>query len=149
MGFGARPAWKHRGMGSRRVVLIACVVAATGTLLGGCGREGARDAVRQTAERFYGAVQAKDGAKACAALEADTREQLEKEEMKPCDEAVLAVELQGGPATRAKVWETSAEVHLAGGDTVFLDETDDGWRVSAAGCKPTTEQEPYDCELAS
>jgi hypothetical protein len=32
------------------------------------------------------------------------------------------------------------------GDMAFLDRTNEGWRVSAAGCKPRG-QTPADCEL--
>jgi hypothetical protein len=41
----------------------------------------------------------------------------------------------------------SAVMRLAEGGSDFLDEGPDGWRISAAGCEPTTPQQPYDCEL--
>ena len=45
---------------------------------------------------------------------------------------------------------TDAKVDLDGGDSVFLEETPAGWRVTAAGCKPVPDQEaPYDCEIES
>jgi hypothetical protein len=37
-------------------------------------------------------------------------------------------------------------VKLAG-DTLFLDQTSTGWKISAAGCRLTSPDEPYDCEL--
>jgi hypothetical protein len=57
-----------------------------------------------------------------------------------------------GLTTRARVAETSvyvttASVALAGGGTLFLDEAAHGWEVSAAGCRPTAPDLPYDCEL--
>jgi hypothetical protein len=136
-------------MGRRSTVLLACLLVASTGLLTGCVRDGARDAARGATERFYGAVRSHNGAAACAELSSYTRDQLEKNEMKPCEQAVLGLQLRGSNAAGATVTETSAEVHLAHGDTVFLDETRDGWRVSAAGCRPTTEQEPYECELES
>jgi hypothetical protein len=47
----------------------------------------------------------------------------------------------------ARVYVTSASVALASGGTMFLDEAADGWEVSAAGCRPTTDDLPYDCAL--
>jgi hypothetical protein len=136
-------------VGSRGSIAIACLFFAGALAASGCGRGGAHDAVKQTAERFYHAVQARDGSAACELLGDETRKQLEKDEMKPCDQAVFELELQGSRADAATVTETSAEVHLAHGDTVFLDEGPDGWQVSAAGCKPGSDQEPYDCEVES
>ena len=45
------------------------------------------------------------------------------------------------------MFSNEAAVHLAGGDTVFLDETTDGWRVSALGCTEQTPDTPADCEV--
>jgi hypothetical protein len=42
---------------------------------------------------------------------------------------------------------TSASVALARGGAIFLDEAADGWEISAAGCRPTGDDLPYDCEL--
>ena len=43
-------------------------------------------------------------------------------------------------------WVTSGQVVLDG-DTLFLDDTSRGWKVAAAGCRPTAPREPYDSEL--
>jgi hypothetical protein len=43
-----------------------------------------------------------------------------------------------------EVWGRDAQVRL-GGDTVFLTETDAGWRVTAA-CRPRGEA-PYECQV--
>lgn len=132
----------------RRVVVpVSLLLAATG--LGGCG--GKDDgAASRAAERFYAAVAQRDGDTACAQLEQSTLEALEHEEKSACPKAVLSLELSGSEADSATVWITSAQVRLRRGDTVFLDETPDGWRVAAAGCKPQPgEEEPYQCEVES
>ena len=70
---------------------------------------------------------------------------------KPCPEAVLALKLSGARVTAEQAYVTEAKVETDGGDSVFLEETgDDGWLVTAAGCRPTPDQEaPYDCEVES
>jgi hypothetical protein len=45
-----------------------------------------------------------------------------------------------------QVYETDAAATFAGGRIAYLDLTDTGWRVSAAGCTPQGEA-PADCEL--
>ncbi len=129
------------------VAAICAVVVAAAA--GGCGG-GDDQAASRVAERFYAAVQAKDGQAACAQLEESTLEALEHEEESPCAEAVLSLKLSGSRADSATVWLTSAQVRLRAGDTVFLDETEAGWRVAAAGCQPQAgEEQPYQCEVES
>jgi hypothetical protein len=131
----------------REVASVSLLLAAAA--VGGCSGED-DEAASRSAERFYAAVEARDGAAACAQLEESTREALEHEEKSPCAEAVLSLELSGAEAESATVWVTSAQVRLRDGDTVFLDETPDGWRVAAAGCKPQAgEEQPYQCEVES
>ena len=45
------------------------------------------------------------------------------------------------------VYVTSAAVSLLDGGTLFLDEAPDGWEISAAGCRPSAPDRPFDCEL--
>ena len=63
-------------------------LAAIAGTTGGCGGDRSGDAAR-VAERFYAAVAAKDGARACTQLTPGTATQLEKDEGKPCAEAVV------------------------------------------------------------
>jgi hypothetical protein len=114
--------------------------------LSGCGAgAGERDA-RMTAGRFEAAIQARDGAAACRQLSDSASSKLESSEKKPCEEAILSVGLKPSRAVvDSSVWVTSAQVRLAH-DTLFLDDTSRGWRISAAGCRPQPGQ-PYDCEL--
>jgi hypothetical protein len=112
----------------------------------GCGTDtDERDASR-AAEQLYAAVAAKHGGAACQTLTPAAAHALEQQEREPCARAVTSVQLSESRVSRVRVYETSAAVSFAGGDTAFLDHTDQGWRVSAAGCKPMG-QEPADCEL--
>src|SRR3712207_7370715 len=66
--------------------------------------------------------------------------QLEKDEQKPCPMAVLELELAGvTPATTA-VYVEQAKADFRGGDSVFLEETKNGWRVSAARSEEHTSE---------
>ena len=128
---------------TRSVVALALVAAA----LCGCGRSGDRQTVRAVAVQFYAAVDRHDGARACALLSADTRKALEEQESQPCDKAVERLDLTGGPVGSVGVYSTEAAVELRGGDTVFLQDTKHGWRIAAAGCRPSGHDEPADCDL--
>ncbi|HYI80554.1 MAG TPA: hypothetical protein VEW67_06815 [Thermoleophilaceae bacterium] len=137
-------------MGAKRnLTLVVIAGVGVGFPLAGCGAtdsEGARDA----AQRLYVAYSDDDGAAACATLSDDTRKQLVEDEQKPCPEAVLELDLSGTATVGAEAYVTEAKVETDGGDSVFLEETGDGWRVTAAGCRPAPGREaPYDCEVES
>ena len=118
--------------------------------LAGCGAGGEDERAARVAEQFYSAVAEKDGSTACAQLSESTLTELEKDEMSPCRRAVTELELSGAAVERSTVYVTSALVELRGGDRVFLDRTPEGWKVSAAGCKPEGgEEQPDDCEIES
>ena len=126
-----------------RAGVAAC---AAGLMLAGCGTAADQRKARIATERFYAAVSAKDGGTACAQLSPDTRSQLVKDESEPdCAKAVLKLKLHGTRASVVHVYSTSAEVVLAGGDTVFLGETKGGWRIEAVGCR-RVDKGPYECE---
>jgi hypothetical protein len=124
------------------LALIALAVAA-------CGRSGDRTSVRAAAESFYADVAGQDGARACRWLSTDTRQALEKDESEPCARAVEHLELSGRRARRVEVHSTNAAVTLRGGDTVYLETTPQGWRISAAGCRDPAYDKPADCEVES
>ena len=135
------------GVGGRR---LAVVLAATALVLTGCGRGGDQRAASVVTERFLSAVEAKDGAQACAELSDDTVKALESQMAKPCAQAVVDVEVKPSAVARAQVFITNAKVDLADGESAFLDRTPAGWRLSAVGCKPQGAKpadRPYDCEL--
>ena len=116
------------------------------TAAAGCGSgSGERDAQR-AAEKLYTAVAEEHGRAACATLTPAAAHALEQQEGESCARAVTSLALSGSRASRVRVYETSAAVSFEGGETAFLDHTDEGWRVSAAGCKPMG-HEPADCEL--
>src|SRR4051812_8094307 len=62
-----------------------------------------------------------------------------------CADALADVPLQGGEVSSVQIWGGDAQVRL-GGDTLFLTQTDTGWKVTAAGCESRGEA-PYDCEV--
>jgi hypothetical protein len=142
---GPTPGEEVTVVGSRillAVLLIAVPLAACGT----GARE--RDAAA-VAERFHAALEQGDGKAACDELSAQTASKVERQEGKPCEQAILTLELpKGGTAAVRRVEVTSAYIRLPGGSADFLDEGPDGWKVSAAGCRPgSSSDQPYDCEV--
>jgi hypothetical protein len=129
------------------------ITVAAGTcallVLAACGNSDDVREARLTASGLYAAVEAKRGAAACRRLGEAARKALEQQERRACPEAVVKLELSGPRVLSVSVFETSAAARMAGGDTVFLDDTAGGWRVSAAGCRPAGRERPYDCELES
>lgn len=132
-------------MGTKGAVLACLLVTLA---ISGCGKgERGADAaaVRQ---RFHAALEAGDGQAACDELSEETASKLEQEEKKPCDEAILVLDLaKGGTVGATDVYERSAFAFLSEGSADFLDEGPEGWTVSATGCKPTPSDQPYECEL--
>ena len=46
----------------------------------------------------------------------------------------------------------NAKVDLTNGSSAFLEDTKDGWRISALGCRPTggnPEEQPQGCAVES
>jgi len=129
----------------RSVALLALAVCAVG-----CGRAGDRADARAVTVRFLTALERGDGTLACAQLSPDTRAALVKEEGKPCREAVGSLGLQASPVTRLQLYVTNAKADLANGDSAFLSQGAQGWRLSAVGCRPARGKPadaPYDCAL--
>jgi hypothetical protein len=128
-----------------RVALSACVLA---VVIAGCGTGGRADDAAAVAERFHAALESGDGTAACDELSEETASKLEQQEKKPCEKAILELELpEGGTVAVRRVEERSAYAGLAEGTADFLDEGPEGWKVSAAGCEPTAPEQPYECEL--
>ena len=124
-------------------------VAVLALALAGCGRSGDRANVRSIAEGFYAAAGAHDGARACTWLSPDARQALEQDQSEPCARAVEQLKLSGNGARRVEVYSTEAAVALLGGDVVYLEETPQGWRISAAGCRDPAYATPATCVLQS
>ena len=128
--------------------LILALGACLAVAFGGCGASDREADAAVVAERFHAALEQGDGDAACAELNEVTASKLEQQEEMPCEEAVLELELpRGGTAAVTEVYVTSASVALAEGETTFLDEGPEGWKVSVAGCTPTAPNRPYDCVL--
>jgi hypothetical protein len=127
-----------------RVAAIALLALA----LSGCGTGGSERDARGSAERFLGAFERHDGAAACAELSEETVSEVERSEKKRCEEGILSEDVSPAPVVGVQVYIHSAEAKLRGGEAVFLDLTPQGWKVSAAGCKPQPGK-PYQCEVES
>jgi hypothetical protein len=128
-----------------RSALPVCLIA---LVLAGCGTADRERDAAAVAERFHAALESGDGEAACSELGEETVSKLEGQEQKPCEKAILSVQLpKGATVADARVYETSAFAQLAQGGTDFLDEGPDGWSISAAGCEPTAPQQPYDCPV--
>jgi hypothetical protein len=99
---------------------------------------------------FFSAVGSGAGATACAQLSPDTRKALEDDEGKPCREAIGDLTIDAGSPTKVALYLTGAKADLDNGESAFLSQTAEGWRLSAVGCKsgdgPPTDA-PMDCEL--
>jgi hypothetical protein len=127
-------------------VVAACLVPLA---LAACGTTARDDDAAAVADRFHAALQSGDAQAACDQLSEETKSTLEQQEKKPCEKAILSLDLPKGGATAVKRVEiTSAEARRPDGTADFLDEGPDGWKISAAGCKPASSpDQPYDCEL--
>ena len=131
----------------RGAIVIATATAALA--LGACG-PGARESdLRAVADRFLSAVDARDGAAACALLTPGARDELVSSQGEPCSRAVVGLRVGAPPAGRAQVFVTNGAAVASRGKWLFLDDTSSGWRVSAVGCTPRPGGRPYDCELAA
>ena len=133
----------------RGIALIAATVLLLG--LAACGRSGARDDVRAVTERFFAAVESGDGDTACEQLSPNTRAELERQEQADCREAITKLQLEGGTVSSLDVFALNAVVELSSGELAYVDDGEEGWRLSAVGCKPQEKpaDRPADCELES
>lgn len=118
-----------RACSSIGLVLAACAVVV------GCGQSDDRDEVRGVAALFAAALADGDGASACAQLAPATVEALERQERRPCAEAIGALGVGGGAVEQVRVYVTNAQAVFGGGEVAFLDRTRAGWRLSAVGCR--------------
>jgi hypothetical protein len=127
------------------VIALCLLLLVAGTT--GCGTGADRDQARAAAQALYTAAQRHDGATACAQMSPSLRTQLVEDHGSPCAKAVLKLNLHGHMPMAVRVYANAAEVEIAGGDTVFLGDTREGWRVEALGCRPQGPG-PYECEEA-
>lgn len=133
----------YRRLGPRPVWLVLILAAAMAGV--GCGTGADRAQVRAVTERLYAAIRAGDGRAACAQLSPAVRAALVKDESASCPKAVLKLSLRGGRVVAVRVYATSAQAELAGGEAVFLGDAKVGWRIEALGCKRRASG-PFECE---
>lgn len=125
-----------------------CVALAAGLLAVGCGTADREAALIAVSDSFHAALEARDGAAACAEMSREAIHTLELQEKRACPEAVLELDLPAGArASAAEVYVLSGYADLPGADVAFLDDGPAGWKVAAAGCTPSAPGQPYDCEL--
>lgn len=125
-----------RGAGAGFVAVGALVV------LTGCGAA-SEDDVRAVATAFTDP--SASGQERCELLAPATLGVLESDASAPCADVIGEVPLPGGEVSSVEVWSGDAQVRV-GSDVLFLTETGEGWRVTAAACRPRGEL-PYDCEV--
>ena len=127
---------------------LGSIAALAGAAILGCGSADRAGDAEAVVERFQAALAQGDGRGACSELSAETSRKLEQQEGEPCEEAVLGLRLPtGDDVSPPSVHITSAFAAVGGGAAIFLDEGPDGWMVSAAGCRRTASDMPYDCDL--
>jgi hypothetical protein len=120
-------------------------VAVLLVLLAGCG-SAQEDAALRSADAFYSAVAARDGASMCDLLTRVTRSELEQSSGQPCDQAVLEENISSVHAPgRLEVFGTMAQATYDA-DTIFLTRFGDRWLVTAVGCSPGASG-IYDCRV--
>lgn len=132
-------------LGRRLAILLVAALTTSG-----CGQDGAADTARSVTDRFMAAVESGDGEVACAQLSPETRGQLEEQEQRQCREAVTELRLDAGSVARVRVYALNAMVELSSGEAEFLEQGEQGWRLSAVGCEPQAgmpADRPYDCQL--
>jgi hypothetical protein len=130
-------------MSVRRTGAVLTVVGTALLALSGCGNV-ADDEVARVATAF--AQDGQDAAARCSLLAPTTRATLTEQESSTCPEAIGHVQLGTGRLVSVDVWGEEAQAKLTD-DTLFLTSTPQGWRVLAAGCKPRSQQQPYDCQV--
>jgi hypothetical protein len=128
-------------MGWRRIAFLLVVAA---VLLTGCSSS-RDDDVEQVAERFHAAIEQQDGAAACGLLSQEAQRTLSAAG-DTCDVAVLDSGVPSeGRVVKVRVYDTAAQVRYDE-DVVFLADFPEGWRITAAGCRPRPSQ-PYECDI--
>jgi hypothetical protein len=130
------------------LVVLACLA------LSGCGTGGRAESkeVGGIVSRFYSAIRAKDGVRACELLSQDTLDQLESQSQQTCHSVITRLDLHPAPVAAAHVFITNAQVRLANDELAFLGREPGGWKLTAIGCQPgpgKPRNRPADCEVES
>jgi hypothetical protein len=125
----------------RRTILpvLLCAGALAG-VLSGCS-SASQPEVEKVAAVFENP--SVDSQSRCALLAPATRESLEQSS--PCADQLGQLPFEGGNVSGVQIWGGGAQAKV-GSDTVFLTQTDTGWKVTAALCRPRGEA-PYECQV--
>ena len=132
----------HCGVHRRRSHRVLTILAVGAALLTGCASSHEPE-VERVATTFEDP--SADPQERCDLLIPATRAALEQSGSALREEAIEDLPLEGGAVDSVEIWGGDAQVKLTG-DTVFLSETSDGWRITSAACTPRAEA-PYDCEV--
>ncbi|MFB8079979.1 hypothetical protein [Streptomyces sp. NPDC056013] len=113
-----------------------------------CGAPQARqDGATRAGLAFEASLSTGDYREACALLAPESRRQLQEDERQPCERALPSQELpSAGDVRGVDVYGRQALLRLRG-ETLFLSQFDEGWRVTAAGCEPNPGDAPCRCAL--
>ena len=93
-----------------------------------------------------------DGDAACEQRSESLLEQVESQTQQSCEGVITRFEYEGGEIVGAEVYITNAKVDLRSGESAFLGREDDGWKLSAIGCKAEKGKpadRPFECEVES
>lgn len=137
-------------MTARRWIVLALLLLLLCVGATGCGSSGDRAQATDVAERFFAAIGSGDGATACAQLSTEARKALETDEGKPCRDAIGGLQIDPASPSKVELYLNNAKADLDNGESAFLSQTAQGWRLEAVGCKPgdgPPADAPMDCEL--
>jgi hypothetical protein len=123
---------------STTAVALGAVVA-----LSACGEVPA-DGAEELVESFAAAQG--DPSARCDLLAPGTLAALVEDEGTSCEDAIEQIPVGSGDLVSVEVWGEEAQAKLSD-DTLFLTRTSEGWRVSAAACRPQGADQPYDCQV--
>jgi hypothetical protein len=118
----------------------------SGGVLSGCAAEGTGAA--DAAEAFHRDIAGSDMTAACSLLQSKTREDTARSsDAGTCESQLKKAQVpEPGKLLSTEQFGRNAFVEFEH-DTVFLAESDGGWRVTGAGCTPNGEEAPYTCEV--
>src|SRR5689334_14758316 len=115
----------------RALTGVGCVALLL--VLAGCANGSSEQEAASAAARFLTATSRGDGQTACDLLTPLVRQNLVTSQGQPCPQSLPMDQLRG-TVGQAEVWSDWARVSTNQG-TVFLTQFDNGWLVSAAGCR--------------
>ena len=126
---------------------ILALLALSGCVLSGCAAADGTQAA-EAAEAFHQDLAGSNMTAACSLLQSETR----KETARSSDAGTCESQLEKakipdpGKLLSTEQYGRDAFVEFEH-DTVFLAQSEGGWRVTGAGCTPNGEEAPYTCEV--